>query len=305
LSEKLKILKKALGNPWNNGHEHLFHCPKCNHHKRKMSINIEKDVFKCWICDYSGTKISQLLRKFASNLYAEWKQISGEIDLAKYDFIFSESQEVELQAVDLPDGFKTLTGEKTPLKEKPLRYLYSRGLTDFDILFWKIGFCDFGEYRGRIIIPSFNLEGSVNYFIARTYIDDWTKYKNPPASKDIVFNDLNIDWSNDILLVEGVFDAIRCKNAVPLLGSTLKENSKLFEKICDKKPNIYMALDLDAQEKQLLIANKIKEYGISVKIINTSPYNDIAEMPLGMIEDRKKTATIVSEMDYLHYKLSF
>ena len=233
MSEKLKILKKALGNPWSNGHEHLFHCPKCNHHKRKMSINIDKDVFKCWICDYSGTKISELLRKFASNLYSEWKQISGEVDLAKYDIIFSESPEAETQTVDLPDSFKTLTGAKTSLKQKPLNYLYSRGLTDFDILFWKIGFCDFGEYRGRIIVPSFDLEGNVNYFIARTYMDDWAKYKNPPASKNVIFNDLNINWNDDILLVEGVFDAIRCKNAIPLLGSTLKESSKLFEKICD------------------------------------------------------------------------
>ena len=136
-------------------------------------------------------------------------------------------------------------------------------------------------------------------------MDDWHKYKNPPTSKNIIFNDLNIDWDDDVILVEGIFDAIKCKNAIPLLGSTLKESSKLFEKICYKKPNIYMAMDLDAQEKQLLIANKIKEYGINVKIINTSPYNDVAEMPLGMIEDRKKTATIVSEMDYLHYKLNF
>ena len=270
-----------------------------------MSINIEKDVFKCWICDYSGTKISQLLRNHASNFYSEWKQINGEVDLSKYDLIFSETHEPEPQTVDLPDSFKTLTGVKTSLKQKPLNYLYSRGLTDFDILFWKIGFCDFGEYQGRIIVPSFDSGGNLNYFIARTYIDDWCKYKNPPASKNVIFNDLNIDWEDDVLLVEGIFDAIRCRNAIPLLGSTLKESSKLFQKICCKKPNIYMAMDLDAQEKQILIANKIKEYGIEVRIIDISPYNDIAEMPLELIESRKKTATIVSEMDYLHYKLNF
>ena len=305
MSEKLKLLKKALGRCWTNEEEHQFHCPKCNHHKLKLSVNIDKGVFKCWICDYSGTKISPLIRRFAPSYYADWRLLEGEVDLDKYDTIFADEVELPPQIIDLPENFQTLTGKKTRLKQKPLNYLYSRGFTDTDILNWKIGFCDFGEYQDRVIVPSFDSEGNVSFFIARSYTDDWMKYRNPKVSKDIIFNDLNIDWDNDVILVEGVFDAMKCKNAIPLLGSTLRENSLLFQKICERKPNVYLALDEDAKGKEFGIAKKLREYGIRTMYIKITPYSDIGEMPVAVVEERKQNADIVSDLDYLHYKLDF
>ena len=305
MSEKLKLLKKALGHCWTNEEEHQFHCPKCNHHKLKLSVNIDKGVFKCWICDYSGTKISPLIRRFAPSYYADWRLLEGEIDLDKYDTIFADEVEAPPQIIDLPENFQTLTGKKTRLKQKPLNYLYSRGFTDTDILNWKIGFCDFGEYQDRVIVPSFDSQGNVSFFIARSYTDDWMKYRNPKVSKDIIFNDLNVDWDNDVILVEGVFDAMKCKNAIPLLGSTLRENSLLFQKICERKPNVYLALDEDAKGKEFGIAKKLREYGIRTMSIKITPYSDIGEMPVAVVEERKQNADIVSDLDYLHYKLDF
>ena len=305
MSEKLKLLKKALGHCWTNEEEHQFHCPKCNHHKLKLSVNIDKGVFKCWICDYSGTKISPLIRRFAPSYYADWRLLEGEIDLDKYDTIFADEVEAPPQIIDLPENFQTLTGKKTRLKQKPLNYLYSRGFTDTDILNWKIGFCNFGEYQDRVIVPSFDSQGNVSFFIARSYTDDWMKYRNPKVSKDIIFNDLNVDWDNDVILVEGVFDAMKCKNAIPLLGSTLRENSLLFQKICERKPNVYLALDEDAKGKEFGIAKKLREYGIRTMSIKITPYSDIGEMPVAVVEERKQNADIVSDLDYLHYKLDF
>ena len=305
LSEKLKLLKNALGRCWSNGHEHLFTCPKCNHHKRKLSVNIDKDVFKCWICDYSGTKISPLIRRYAPTYYADWRSLVGEVDISKYDVIFAKHTPQPPQVVDLPENFQTLTGKKTKLKKKALEYLYSRGFTDRDILIWKIGFCDYGEYQYRVIIPSFNDAGNVNFFVARSYTDDWMKYKNPQVSKDIIFNDLNINWHANIVLVEGVFDAMKCKNAIPLLGSTLRENSRLFQKICMHKPDVYLALDEDVKVKEFGIAKKLREYGIKVMSIDISGYSDIGEMPQEVVEQRKLNADIVSDLDYLNYKLDF
>tara|TARA_A100001015_G_scaffold311070_1_gene413587 strand:- start:458 stop:1372 length:915 start_codon:yes stop_codon:yes gene_type:complete len=303
--EKLKLLKKALGHCWTNEKEHQFRCPKCNHRKLKLSINLDKDVFKCWICDYSGTKISTLLRTFAPSYYADWRALSGEVDISKYDTIFSECTSSPPQIIDLPENFQTLTGKKTPVKRKALSYLYSRGFTDSDILAWKVGFCDFGEYQGRVIVPSFDDQGNLNFFIARSYTDDWMKYRNPKVSKDIIFNELNVDWDNDIVLVEGVFDAMKCKNAIPLLGSTLRENSLLFQKICERKTNVYLALDDDVKDKEFGIAKKLREYGINAMSIKITPYADIGEMPVEIVEERKQNADIVSDLDYLHYKLDF
>ena len=305
MSEKLKLLKKALGRCWTNEEEHQFHCPKCNHHKLKLSVNIDKGVFKCWICDYSGTKISPLIRRFAPSYYADWRLLEGEVDLDKYDTIFAEQEELPPQIIDLPENFQTLTGKKTRVKRKALNYLYSRGFTDADILAWKVGFCDFGEYQDRVIVPSFDIQGNLNFFIARSYTDDWMKYRNPKVSKDIIFNGLNVDWDSDIILVEGVFDAMKCRNAIPLLGSTLRENSILFQKICERKPNVYLALDDDVKDKEFGIAKRLREYGINAMSIKITPYADIGEMPVEIVEERKQNADIVSDLDYLHYKLDF
>ena len=98
---------------------------------------------------------------------------------------------------------------------------------------------------------------------------------------------------------------MKCKNAIPLLGSTLREKSRLFQKICEKKPNIYLALDEDAKGKEFSIAKKLKEYGINVMSIKITPYADIGEMPQEVVEQRKQNADFVSEMDYLEYKLNF
>ena len=40
----------------------------------------------------------------------------------------------------------------------------------------------------------FDMDGYVNYFIARSFSNHWMWYKNPNASRDIIFNELNIDW---------------------------------------------------------------------------------------------------------------
>lgn len=305
LSEKLKLLKNAFGQCWSNGTEHLFYCPKCNHHKRKLSINLDKGAFKCWICDYSGSKVSQLIRRYAPSHYADYRQLEGEIDIAKYDIIFAEHHSQPPQIINLPENFQTLTGKKTKVKLRGLKYLYSRGFTDKDILTWKIGFCDYGEYQGRVIIPSFDNEGNVNFFVGRSYTNDWMKYKNPQVSKDIIFNDLNIDWESDITIVEGVFDAMKCKNAIPLLGSTLRESSRLFQKICELKPDIYLGLDEDVKGKEFEIAKRLGEYGIKVRSIDVRGYSDVGEMPQEVVEKRKQNADIVSDLDYLHYKLDF
>ena len=74
---------------------------------------------------------------------------------------------------------------------------------------------------------------------------------------------------------------------------------------CKKKPDIYLALDEDVKDKEYLIAKKLREYGIKVRSIDTTGFADVGEMPHHIVEDRKQNADIVSDLDYLHYKLDF
>ena len=63
-SEKQKILRKILGDYYESNNEMLFSCPFCDHHKKKMSVNLDKNVWKCWVCDSSGRSIEFLVKKF-------------------------------------------------------------------------------------------------------------------------------------------------------------------------------------------------------------------------------------------------
>ena len=301
-TEKLSILKKVLGGFYRSGDEILFHCPKCKHHKKKMSVNLELNAFKCWICDYSSRGIHRLIRRYGDfHARREWEKIDDKIDLSNVasleDMFKVEVDDVEEKnVIDMPDSFKSLAKRRCkPTSVYAKKYLSSRSVTNEDVLKWKIGFCDAGDFAGRIIIPSFDNEGELNYFIARSYDGHWMKYKNPPASKDVVFNELFVDWQNDLVIVEGVFDAIVAENAVPLLGSTLHEDSKLFKKLVEHDTPIYMALDNDVKSKEAKIIKKLLTYDFEVYRIDTSGFDDVGSMPRSVFKERKESAQLMSQ----------
>jgi DNA primase len=292
--EKLEILKGILDFSHYSREEGLFKCPFCNHHKPKMSINVEKNVYKCWICDSRGKDVWRIVRKFGDTTdKRKWKSFSGDVDLndSLYDSIFGIDVE-EKQTIDLPEEFISLANKKQSISSKrPMRYLADRGVTKKDIIRWKIGYCSHGEYKNRIIIPSFDKDGDVNYFVSRSYSGDWMKYKNPDASKDVVFNELNIDWKDKIFLVEGVFDAIKAgTDTVPLLGSTLNENSKLFQKIVENDTAIYLALDPDAEKKSMHIIKSLLQHGIEIHKIDIGDEEDVGDMTPEHFSSIAKTA---------------
>ena len=304
-NEKTAVLKEILGGYNRTGHELLFSCPKCKHHKRKLSVNINKNVFKCWICDFKGTNINRLVRRYGDvTQKAKWGELTGQVEIGQFDEIiaslFPDTEEDQPEVVKLPNEFLSLANKgRSLLSTKARNYLNRRGITDEDILFWKIGYCPSGEYAGRIIIPSFNEDGDCNYFIGRTYQSDWRKYMNPQAAKSkIVFNELYIDWDEDLVLTEGVFDAIVAgKNSVPILGSSLKEQSRLFKKIIENDTPVYVALDPDAEEKASSLIQNLIKYGAEVYKIQVSPYNDVGEMPKKEFLKRKEAAKPVSSED--------
>ena len=299
---KLKIVKEFLGSSYKSKDEFLFHCPKCKHHKKKLSLNFDKNVFKCWICDYVGKDIGRLIYSYGnSDTKSQWRTLTGVVD-------FSEVDEVEDEkiVVKLPEEFISLTSKQVnPLSIMVRQYLKSRGLTRDDLVWWKMGYCPDGEYGKRIIIPSFDINGEVNYFIARSYTPgDWQRYKNPPAERDFIFNELYLDWNKDITIVEGVFDAIVAGNAIPLLGSTLRENSYIFQKIIANCDKVYIALDDDAKSKEFKISDLFRLYGVDVYRIDTSGFGDVGEMDKKTFQARKKTAAFLSLDNYLLEKLS-
>jgi len=297
-----KILNETLGRGRDHGSEILFKCPKCNHHKSKLSVNIDKNVFKCWICDYRGRSIRRVIRSFGSYTQLQkWDAIFGREDLERFDDLFAErGVERNDQTVDLPEEFISLCHDNIPKTGLYARnYLKSRDITDEQILKWKIGYCFSGEYRNRIVVPSFNDDGNVSYFVARSYNGDTYKYKNPRASKNIVFNELYVNWNEDLILVEGVFDAINAGNSVPILGSTLRTDSSLIKKIVYNDTPVYVALDPDAAEKERKVIKTLLKYDVELYKINVSGYEDVGSMSKDVFEQRKQNATFIDRDNYL------
>jgi len=258
------------------------------------------------VCDTSGRNIFYLVKRFGNyNHRKAWSNFFERVDISEFDNLFeAEGVFEQEQRISLPSEYICLANKNLPTSSREsLKYLKKRGVTSYDILRWKIGYCETGEYKNRIIIPSFNLDGYCNYFIARTYRQDWLKYKNPPVSKDIVFNELSIDWEKPVTLVEGAFDAVNADNSIPLLGSTLNSRSRLFKAILTHSNRIYMALDQDAEKKALSIVNVLNSYGVEVYKIDTSEYEDVGSMTKKEFEIKKSAAMLFDESTLLIQKI--
>lgn len=295
---KTSLLSAALGEYRRSGDELLFFCPFCQHHKRKLSVNLKSNNFKCWICDERGKNVRRLLKSRLTNsqLY-EWDKINNVVDLTQLDDNIFQEQVISLEEViQLPEEFVSLANKNLPLSSKfAMRYLLDRGYKKEDIVMWKVGYCSSGEYAGRVVVPSFNDNGDINYFVARSYADKFPKYMNPKVSKDIVFNELYLDWNKDIILVEGVFDAMKAKNSIPLLGSTLNQKSNLFKKIIYYEPNVYIALDPDAEKKASQLIENLIQYDLNLFKIDVEGFGDVGEMTKEQFLEAKANAQPIGD----------
>jgi len=301
--QKLKFLKRLLGEIGyynKSSNEVSFYCPFCSHHKPKFYVNLEKDLYNCY---YSKCKASGI------GLYNIIKKVGTAEDLALYnsEFRARNIKEKEVKNYDklyLPKEFISLSSLTDSFIVERLRnYLHNRGLTPKDILRNKIGTCVGGRFDGMIVFPSFDKYGEVNYFTAKDI--DRNMYFLPKTQKgyknSIIINELNIDFSKPIFIVEGMIDAILSgmNNVAPLFGSSLSINSKLFREIVKNRTNVFLALDADAEEKTLEIAEKFIKYCVSVYNVNVKPYNDIGEMKQDKFAEAYENATILQEMDIL------
>ena len=312
--KKLQILTEILGDNYSVGRrsadyggEHMFHCPKCKHHKKKLSVNVEIDKFKCWICEYSGSTVYRLVRRMGTFKHQqEWAEFIEGVDLSSFDRQVIDglndfSTKVEaVQHTPLPDEFISLTGRNLPNSAAlALKFLIKRGLSMEDVLKWKVGYCPSGQYADRVVFPSFDRNGVVNYFVARTYNNSWKKYTNPPAGKNLVFNELYVDWEEDLSLVEGIFDAVVAGNSVPILGSSLHSNSKLYREIVKHDTPVYIALDADAEKKAMNLIKKLLTYGVELYKVDIETYSDVGEMTRKEFNARKYSAELLNSKNYL------
>jgi DNA primase len=252
-----------------SGNEATFTCPYCNHHKKKLVINIITQKWHCWVCGVKGVGAERIFRQVGSHgRVKELHMLTGV--KRKVD------REKEVEHVSLPLEFKPIVdGDKNnPEFRNAARYLKSRGITKTDVLRYNIGYCDSGQYKGMVVIPSYDSFGILNYFVGRAYYESDFKHKNPKTSKDVIGFELLINWNEDINICEGVFDAIAVgENSIPIFGKFLPKS--LRAKIRQNKvKRVNIVLDSDAKSESIKLCEYLQSENIDVRIIEMQDDED-------------------------------
>lgn len=243
-----------------------FDCPACSEEKGltngdgkgNLEINYNRSMFRCWSCyevnDMHGP-IMKLLKRYGN------KKTIHDYLLVKPDANTAVGKEHVEIVVELPEGYKRLSDctDKDYKSNQAKQYLYDRGITDEIIDYYDIGYTYIGKYFNRIIIPSYDSDGILNYFIARWFAKEYTKlkYLNPLVEKqEIIFNEWRINLDATIYLVEGATDHIVTPNSIPLLGKFISD--VLLDLLQDYATGlIVIVLDDDAWEDAVNLYRKL------------------------------------------------
>lgn len=295
----------------NNG-EVAFHCPFCNHRKKKLQINLDKanDVFgywHCWVCDEAGKNPFTLLKRSGKSTDHNKKRLAKLLGKRRYVSNRTDDERDKIY-VQLPEEFVSLTNSKHknhPEFKMCISHLKMRGLGPMDVVRYNIGYCFSGKYQQRLIIPSYDADDKLNYFVGRSiYQGENLPYLNPKVEKDaIIMFENQINWDLPVTITEGVFDAMAVKrNAVPMLGKKMGDYMK-ERIIVEGVKDLIIALDQDAIDDAIRLANHFHREGISTKVIDP-PKSDPDEVGYKSMTHLIKRAEKLDDYEFMKMKLN-
>ena len=255
-----------------SGNNYAYQCPFCQHHKPKLEVNLVpnskgENFWHCWVCNAKGKSLLGLFKKLKvpQDKILELRSILNYTDK-------KDEEESDITKIELPKEYKSLLSiQRTDISAKhALAYLKKRGISKEDILKYNIGFCEEGRYKNMIVVPSYNKDGLINYFIARSFEKDPSrKYDSPKCNKNAIIGlEYFINWNIPIILCEGPFDALAIKrNVIPLLGKNIQQNLRK-KLVTSKVQKIYIALDKDAIKQALSFCEELINEGKEVYLVD-------------------------------------
>jgi len=262
-----QLLESILGRSKSarGGDEAVFNCPSCNHHKKKLTFNLASQKFQCWVCNYKGHRAFQLLKKAGAPgaAFGALKKIDKQ-----YNFKQQTKQKVDANTLQFPQGVTPIMSSSAILSKHALHYLNQRGITQQDVVKYDLHYCEQGDLRNMVVIPSYDADGFLNYYVGRSFDKNaYIKHKLASSTKDIIGFEMYINWDLPVILCEGAFDAMAIKrNAIPLFGKKL--STTLMTKIIKSNvEKIYLALDEDALKDAFNHAETFMSYGKQVYLI--------------------------------------
>ena len=314
ITDKINFFESIFGHGKLSGNGINFdvRCPICAPNdvtKKKLSIRTDDDRCHCWVCGWKSRTLAPLLRKYSTQTqFNAYRAMIGET--GNYNQLVTGAVE-DIKKLELPSDFQLLVfaSENDPDVKAAWRYLYSRGLDEKDAWYFKFGISSEHRWKRRLIIPSFDSEGKLNYFTARAIDKDKKpKYDNPDVDKNpIIFNEINVDWTKRIVLCEGPLDLVKCpENSTALLGSDLDERHEIFNKILLNSTPVALALDGDMWNKKTpKISKKLQEYDITNVVVDVRPWGDPGSMSKAEFEIALSEAKPLSWQDNILNRINF
>ena len=296
----ISVLTRALGGRYKKakqGQEVIYSCPFCHHHKPKLQISLLSQKWHCWVCDKKGRSLYTLLK-----LIRAPRALIDEVREYRPDYKIKKVE--ENQNLYLPKEFKSFIFDsgKSLYYEQAAKFLKDRGVDATEIARYGIGYCTEGTYAERVVIPSYDKNGILNYFTARSFTGSNYKYKNPPVSKDVIGFEFFINWNEPIILCEGPFDALSIKrNAIPLFGKTIPK--ELLKKIYTKNvKEIYIVLDEDARKDSIKLVDKLMKDGIKAYFVQLQD-KDPNELGFNKVWDVIHSTNQTTFADFIKHRL--
>lgn len=239
-----------------------YQCPFCKdqghrYDDYKLYVNTWSGLFWCHRCESKGKIEFDSLLASGSNtdVYGMLEQWMTSINTN------NEAEEEESDYFLIPQGVPipgTLAWD----------YLIDRGITPVDMSFYSIripGLNDPREMFNRIVIPNRVISNIwTDMYVARTYVDDKIRYRNPSSSKahDLVFNLHRIPQNPDrIILNEGAINSIIAgTDSVATFGKHVSD-PQLMSILAKRPKKVYVSLDTDARELAEELCDKLISYG--------------------------------------------
>lgn len=249
-------------------------CPFCGDSSGHLYILLSAGLPYCQRCKYSPKSPIRFISDLESipiGKVIEWvdedgwgadsrKSVSEIVD----ELFYCDEEDIfEYVNIGLEESFVSVL-EMTGISivdsrvGEALQYLYSREVTDDDIIKFDIRFAYAGKYSGRIIVPC-RYEGDVVSFVARDISGNSDrKYLNPLGNKqsDFLFNRDSVE-SECVVVVEGVFDAIKISSVCPVVASFGKSLSARQMMLLNEFREVIFYWDMDAYPQAELYADKL------------------------------------------------
>lgn len=220
--------------------------PKCDDTSSHLWINIERGVFHCWKCDWSGKiNSSEKVLRFLKNRGVKDKD---------------EKRKEEKENKNLYDN-EYMDLKILPKTHMAIKYLKKRDLT-IDLCKQVGGsYCHRGFLSGRIVFPV-RIGETIVCLQGRTVYGRNPKYLTLGKKKLALFGTkLLSEYEDFVILLEGIFDALKIPDCgVAILGKMISPEQVRILSTLLMVRKIFVMFDADAKPYTEAAVNRLRSF---------------------------------------------